>query len=260
MFFSETVRISENEDAGHDFKSSVLKLESLALIGQDSGLSRDMDDDWSETHQSESVEESLQSDWPEAPVIQVKPDENVGDWSDFASDTNISDEIEKELETMDREESVIENYDSDVKESPRKPPPLTKNAMKLKTKKAKPDQHSISFTDSSPNRSSSISKTNSHINSTTTRDLGSEFDIKSIDIKVLNRPEEDPMDFFADMAPKIEPSVNKGGLAAESETMKETSTGASKPSESHLSFNVLDTSPAVSITCSHLILLKHYLT
>ena len=138
------------------------------------------------------------------------------DWND-KGDTSIesdySDEIERELRNMkvESESSPLHVTDTSAKHSGKG----SKSALKLVPKRTKSadkqevdhnaaiSEIEMSVQNYSSKYQSVISASNKARQQTTRKkDLGSEFDIKTIDIKV-QEVGEDPFDFFADMAPTI---------------------------------------------------------
>ena len=188
--------------------------------------------DWSEESFNSEVNEMDRSDWSNQKSHSIDGGGEKDDWSDWDDaeiESQISDEIEKELQAMDvtdtRTQDVKKNDDlyqkrTSVSKLDTSPVHSKKGALKLE-KKAKPSK--------SVNKTVDNQKDSAEINSQTAKvkkspvkkhsqrgvtkntpvtynpnsDLGAEFDVKSVDIKVDPSKNNDPFDFFADMAPTI---------------------------------------------------------
>ena len=147
------------------------------------------------------------------------------DWSDWENadiESQISDEIERELEAMQLAENVSQDK-NDIQSDDnfrqkrttakleRSPVHSKKGAMKLekKVKPSNPGGDNISDKTESPmgtSQSKPHTQKHSTVKSVTINpniDLGAEFDIKSVQIKVDSAKKADPFDFFSDMAPTI---------------------------------------------------------
>ncbi|XP_052790059.1 protein-associating with the carboxyl-terminal domain of ezrin-like isoform X2 [Mya arenaria] len=195
--------------------------------------------DWTAPNDSSAVNENGESHWSE------NEDEN---WSDFGdnskNDSDISDEIEKELEMMTVSDPVISSIGEN---SLQRQPKIKGSALKLAVNKTKTEKESeISALDKTtktfdsekkmktkaiPTKSSP--KSQSSKSRTQAKTLGAEFDIKTIDIKV-EKKEADPFDFFADMKPNIE---TKSSLLESSHKGK---TESDSVSPEHLHFEVME--------------------
>lgn len=188
------------------------------------------------------MNESLNADWSQS-FEDADDNFKEGDWSDFGSDTNISDEIEKELVNMDLKQTVIENYEPVVPAKSSKLVP-TKNAMKLisKTKTNKKSSSEIMSNEALAETTSVELSRETYRKKSIGRKLGSEFDIK---VSKEKQPVQE--DFFADMTPKIDTSTKKSSLDAAGVGNNVSGTATdSKPSQNHQAFGVLDTDIGVS--------------
>ena len=181
----------------------------------------------------DSFDKTADADRSEAISHSIGSEMEKDDWSDWENDdleSQISEEIERELESMHVTESLVDekkksedNFNqkrTSVKEPQKSSVHSKHGAMKLEKKVKlvtseneneidKVDAINVSSTTkvaklSSPKQT--ISQTHSKnkpISSNPNAVLGAEFDIKSVNIKVDPAKKTDPFDFFADMAPSI---------------------------------------------------------
>ena len=189
-------------------------------------------DDWSEESFNSEVNKLDKPDRSKQKSHSIGGEVDRDDWSDWDDaeiESQISDEIERELETME----VTETRTKDEKKNDdlyqkrtiargldKSPVHSKRGALKLE-KKAKPvklvdevvdnqkDNMEITQTakvvNFSPDKKHSPRKVTKDkpVTFNPNSDLGAEFDVKSVDIKVDPSKKNDPFDFFADMAPTI---------------------------------------------------------
>ena len=210
----EEVSEERDEAITEDSKDNNIPIDRL-----DKGsLSANTTDEWSKDSFSEvnTTTERTHS---------IESEEEKDDWSDWENadiEFQISDEIERELEAMQLEENVSQDKndlqsDDNFRQKgttaklERSPVHSKKGAMKLE-RKAKPSNSggdNISDKTESPMgtfQSKPHIQKHSMEKSVTINpniDLGAEFDIKSVQIKVDSAKKADPFDFFSDMAPTI---------------------------------------------------------
>lgn len=208
--------------------------------------------DRSESVEEPTVNESQQADWSK-PFSDPEDNEmETADWSDFENDSNISDEIEKELQSMDlesKDSSAGLTYETVEISLPQKSSPSGK-AMKIVPKKSKPSQappFNLSANEKSP-KHVTLKQKNMHSPRKTytkaSHDLGSEFDIRSIDIKGSAQKKSEEFDFFADMAPELETTAKLTNLEPVSDG--NVITTSKEPSQNRISFGVVETNIEVS--------------
>ena len=206
---------SEERDEAitEDSKDSHIPIDRL-----DTGsLSANTTDDWSKESFSE-VNNTTER------THSIESEGEKDDWSDWENadiESQISDEIERELEAMQLEENVSQDKndihsDDNFRQKrtttklDRSPVHSKKGAMKLeKVKPSSSGGDNISDKTESPMgtfQSKPHTQKHSTVKSVTINpniDLGAEFDIKSVQIKVDSAKKADPFDFFSDMAPTI---------------------------------------------------------
>ena len=204
---------ASKEDASEDSKDSHIPIDRL-----DTGsLSANTTDEWSKDSFSE-VNNTTER------THSIESEGEKDDWSDWENadiESQISDEIERELEAMQLAENVSQDK-NDIQSDDnfrqkrttakleRSPVHSKKGAMKLekKGKPSNPGGDNISDKTESPigtAQSKPHTQKQSTVKSVTINpniDLGAEFDIKSVQIKV-DSAKVDPFDFFSDMAPTI---------------------------------------------------------
>ena len=188
--------------------------------------------DWSEESFNSEVNKMDKSDRSKRKSHSIDGEVERDDWSDWDDaeiESQISDEIERELETMEVTETRTKNEKKNddlyqkrtiASELDKSPVHSKRGALKLE-KKTKPvklvdeivdnqkDNMEIKQTakvvNFSPIKKHSPRKATKDkpVTFNPNNDLGAEFDVKSVDIKVDPSKKIDPFDFFADMAPTI---------------------------------------------------------
>ena len=211
---------ASKEDASEERDEAITEdSKDIPIDRLDTGsLSANTTDDWSKDSFSElnNTTERTHS---------IESEEEKDEWSDWENadiESQISDEIERELEAMQLAENVSQDK-NDIQSDDnfrqkrttakleRSPVHYKKGAMKLekKVKPSNPGGDNISDKTQSPMgtaHSKPHTQKLSTVKSVTINpniDLGAEFDIKSVQIKVDSAKKADPFDFFSDMAPTI---------------------------------------------------------
>ncbi|KAL4219245.1 Protein-associating with the carboxyl-terminal domain of ezrin [Mactra antiquata] len=168
-------------------------------------------------------------------------DDDWTGWSDNEEvESNYSEDIEKELATMETVSNVLKEPESNS--IPNKisiSKSSNQGALKLASSKPKNDvkkeELEVDKLVEDTKRKAELIKPLRNITTKKSDNLGSEFDIMNLDIKV-SKPESDPFDFFADMVPKIE--SNKVTQVDNSDIDTVINTTQESASKSQLSFSV----------------------
>ena len=258
-----------------DSKDSNLTIDKLDLDSH-TAILESKATDWSEDSFSSEVNRMANSDWPKDRSHSIETKEEKDDWSDWDDaelESQISDEIEKELETMDLVENMTKDKKSDdnfrqkrtTTRLQKSPVHSKSGAMKLEKKVKSLDKSSKNTADNiesadsvtspvkvaktSPSRKHNLQK-HSIEKSTTVNpniDLGAEFDIKSVEIKVDPVKKADPFDFFADMAPTISHSkpLNEMDFTEDSGSKLMNSEMKEDGAKTKVSFDVIQTTDEV---------------
>ncbi|XP_060580541.1 protein-associating with the carboxyl-terminal domain of ezrin-like isoform X2 [Ruditapes philippinarum] len=190
------------------------------------------------------VKHSINNDFSKTNSVE----DVTGDWSDWSDEAGHSDNSEAIGEELSIEEGLTkeEGLKTTSTSSPSSNqdhsiPRSTGHAMKIGTKKHKETNsvndkklNDIELSEEFKNINLSSKRT---VHSNNKKELGSEFDIKNLEVKVSSE-KSDPFDFFSDMSPKIE--IKKTKLLEELTSDKLESSFQSKEVHNKFSLDVQD--------------------
>ncbi|KAH3791998.1 hypothetical protein DPMN_145487, partial [Dreissena polymorpha] len=192
----ENMKLSSERIIDNDTEDTLEKL--CDRLGENEAAEISFDNsDWSETVDSSSVNVMDEDHWSDL--------EN-----DTKNDSDISEEIEKELKTMELSKNpkstVIKSQSETIIKTTGKPLKL-QSSQKTNTNNVPTESNweepSQKLKLSAHSKAAVSNIVNGVKSSKSSQQLGSEFDIKSLEIKVSGK-EPDPFDFFADMTPSIQ--------------------------------------------------------